>query len=104
MTKGFWLYLLVAAGVTYLVRMLPLVLVKKPIKNTFILSFLHYIPYAVLTVMTVPAVFFATSSWISAAVGVLIAVLLAYRERGLMIVAFGSCAGVLLTEWILSVI
>ena len=65
----FALYLAVMAGVTYLVRMLPLVLVKKKIENVFIRSFLYYVPYAVLAVMTIPAIFFATSSVISAAVG-----------------------------------
>ena len=55
MTENFFIYLLVMAGVTYLVRMLPMVLVKKKITNTFIRSFLYYVPYAVLSVMTVPA-------------------------------------------------
>ncbi|MBO5411276.1 MAG: AzlD domain-containing protein, partial [Clostridia bacterium] len=54
--SNFGIYLLVCAGVTYLVRMLPMVLVKKEIKNRFILSFLYYMPYAVLSVMTVPAI------------------------------------------------
>ena len=63
----FWIYLLVTAGVTYLVRMLPLVLVKGKIRNRFVLSFLHYIPYAVLSVMTIPAIFYATQEPASAA-------------------------------------
>lgn len=102
MTKSFPVYLLVMAGVTYLVRMLPLVLVKKEITNKFILSFLYYIPYAVLTVMTVPAVFYATSSVASAVVGVIVAVILAYFEKSLLTVAFCSCAGVFLTELIMA--
>lgn len=102
MTESFPLYLLVMAGVTYLVRMLPLVLVKKEITNKFILSFLYYIPYAVLTVMTVPAVFYATSSVASAVVGVIVAVVLAYFERSLLTVAFCSCAGVFITELIMT--
>lgn len=104
MTHNFPLYLLVMAGVTYLVRMLPMVLVKKEIKNRFLLSFLYYVPYAVLAVMTVPAVFYATSSVISAVVGVAVAVTLAYFERSLLTVAFGSCVGVFITELILSLI
>ena len=104
MSENFPIYLLVMAGVTYLVRMLPMVLIKKEIQNKFILAFLHYIPYAVLAVMTVPAVFFATSCFPSAVVGVVIAVILAYFERSLLTVAFGSCAGVFLTEWILSLL
>ncbi|MBQ0084539.1 MAG: AzlD domain-containing protein [Clostridiales bacterium] len=97
----FLLYLLTMAGVTYLVRMVPLVLVKKPIKNEFVLSFLHYIPYAVLAVMTVPAVFFATSSVISAAVGVGVALLLAFLEKSLLTVSFCACIGVFVTELIM---
>ena len=57
MEHSFFAYLIVMAGVTYLIRMIPFVLVKEKIKNRFILSFLHYIPYAVLTVMTIPAIF-----------------------------------------------
>lgn len=102
MNKSFLVYLAVMAGVTYLVRMLPLVLVKKQITNKFILSFLHYIPYAVLTVMTMPAVFYATSSVYSAIVGVLVAIVFAYFEKSLLTVAFCSCAGVFVTEAIMS--
>lgn len=100
----FILYLLTMAGVTYLVRMLPLVLVKKPIKNEFILAFLHYIPYAVLAVMTIPAVFFATSSPISAIVGVGVALILAYFEKSLLIVSIFACIGVFITELIMKLI
>ena len=91
----FWLYLLVTAGVTYLIRMLPLVLMKKKITNRFVLSFLHYIPYSVLAVMTVPAMFFATSP-ISAIAGFLTAVLVAYKGKSLLTVAAVACATVLL--------
>ena len=66
MRPDFFIYLAVMAGVTYLVRAVPLILVKKPIKNRFLLSFLHYIPYAVLAAMTVPAIFYATDYFISA--------------------------------------
>lgn len=104
MNGKFLIYLAVMAGVTYLVRMLPMVLIKKEIQNKFILAFLKYIPYAVLAVMTIPAVFFATSSVTSAVVGVLIAVILAYFERSLLTVAFCSCAGVFLTEWIMTLL
>ncbi len=94
----FWIYLLVMAGVTYLVRMLPLVLVKKKIKNAFILSFLHYMPYAVLTVMTVPAIFHATGSIWSAVAGFSVGVVLAYREKGLLTVAICSALTVLVVD------
>lgn len=63
------------AGVTYLVRMLPLVLVRGKIKNRFVRSFLYYVPYSVLTAMTLPGILFSTGSIISAAVGTLVAAL-----------------------------
>ena len=84
---NFLLYLVVMAGVTYLVRMLPLVLVRKKIENRFIRSFLYYVPYSVLSVMTFPAVFFSTGSIVSAVVGTAVAVVLAYRKKSLIIVA-----------------
>ena len=89
------------AGVTYLIRMLPLVLVKKRIHNRFLLSFLYYIPYAVLTVMTVPAVLYATGSIVTAAVGIVAAVALAWRRRSLIVVAAGAVAGVLLAQLVI---
>ena len=97
----FWLYLLVTAGTTYLVRMLPLVLMRKKITNRFVLSFLHYIPYAVLSVMTIPAIFFATGQVLPAAVGFVVAVALAWRDGSLVQVAAASCGAVLLAELIL---
>lgn len=94
-------YLLIMAIVTYLVRMLPLAFFRKKIKSKFIKSFLYYMPYTVLAVMTVPAVFYSTSSVISAAVGVLVAVVLAYFRLGLLRVAVGASAAVLITELIM---
>jgi branched-subunit amino acid transport protein len=94
----FALYLLVTAGVTYLVRMVPMVALKKKIRNRFVLSFLHYIPYAVLSVMTVPAIFYATEQPISAAAGFLVAVFLAWRGKSLLQVAAAACGAVLLVQ------
>lgn len=96
--QKFFVYLLVMAGVTYLVRMIPLVLIKEKIKNKYVLSFLHYIPYTVLSAMTVPACFYATGSPITATVGFCVAIVAALFERSLIQVACLSCAGVLLTE------
>ena len=98
---GFFAYLLVMALVTYLVRMIPLVLVKKRIKNKFLLSFLHYIPYAVLSAMTIPAIFYSTASNISAWIGFIVAVILAYFEKSLLKVAVSACSVVLLCEIII---
>ena len=100
----FLIYLIVAAGTTYLIRMLPLVLIKKKITNRFLVSFLYYIPYAVLSVMTIPAVFYATSSKISALIGTLVGIVAAYLNQSLLKVACLSTLVVFLTECVLSVI
>lgn len=101
MTKYWLLQLSVMAGVTYLVRMLPLVIFRKKIENKFVQSFLYYIPYAVLAAMTFPAVFSSTGGGIvSALVGVAVALLLAFFEKGLVTVALCACAAVFVTEWI----
>ncbi|MBQ3432246.1 MAG: AzlD domain-containing protein [Clostridia bacterium] len=94
-------YLLVMALVTYAVRVIPLVLVKKKIENRFILSFLHYMPYAVLSVMTVPAVFYATGNVYSALVGVIVALILAFFKRSLLLVAASASAAVLAAELVI---
>ena len=94
-------YLLIMALATYLVRMIPLVFFRKKIENKFIRSFLYYMPYTVLSVMTVPAVFYSTSSILSAAVGVFFAVVLAYFKLGLLRVAVGASAAVLVTELVM---
>lgn len=98
MTGRFVLYLLVATAVTYLTRMLPMVLLKKQIKNFFLLSFLHFVPYTVLAVMTIPAVFYATDSVWSAAFGVAVAVVLTLCERSAAFVAVCSCVAVFAAE------
>ena len=96
----FWVYLAVTAGVTYLVRAVPLVLVKGRIKNRFLLSFLHYIPYAVLSAMTVPAIFYATGDTLSAVAGFVVAVMLALMEKSLVQVAAAACGAVLTVQLI----
>lgn len=100
----FFVYLLVMAGVTYLVRAIPMVLIKEKIKNRFVLSFLHYIPYTVLSAMTVPAIFYATDSPVTAAVGFAVAIIAALFERSLVQVAALSCLGVLVTELVMKFI
>ena len=95
------LYTFVMAAVTYLIRMLPFVVFRKPIKNRFIRSFLYYVPYAVLGAMTFPAILYSTSNLISAAVGLAVSVILAWFGRGLLTVAVSACVAVYLTEWIM---
>ena len=98
--QDFFIYLAIMAGVTYLVRMLPFVLIRKKIKNRFVKSFLYYIPYSVLSVMTIPAIFFSTGNLLSAIVGALVAVLLSYREKSLLTVAASASVSVLVVELI----
>lgn len=89
----FWMYLLVMFGVTYFVRVFPFVIFRKKIENKYIRAFLAYIPYTVLGAMTFPAVFYATGSFISAAVGVIAALAAAYREESLFTVAIYASLG-----------
>lgn len=93
-----YLYILVMALTTYLIRAIPLTVLKKPIKNRFIRSFLHYVPTACLTAMTFPAILSATDHMISGAIGLAVAILLALKKKSLIVVAVASCAAVFLTE------
>ena len=87
-------YLIVMAGVTYLIRMLPLTVFRKEIKSRFVRSFLHYVPYAVLGAMTFPDVLYATGSLWTALCGLIVAVVMAWRGRSLLSVAIGACLAV----------
>lgn len=100
MTDNILLYILIMAGVTYLIRMIPLALVKGKITSTFVQSFIYYVPYAVLSAMTIPAIFYSTSSMISAAVGFVVAVVVAYFGKPLLTVALSACGSVLVVELI----
>ncbi|MBQ8159952.1 MAG: AzlD domain-containing protein [Clostridia bacterium] len=99
-------YLLVMAGVTYLVRMLPMTLFRKPIRSRFVKSFLHYVPFAVLTAMTIPDILFSTGytpggdvkSLVCAVVGLLFAIFMAWRKKGLLTVAVTACLAVLAAQ------
>ena len=95
------LYLLVMAGVTYLIRAVPFVVFRKKIRSRFIRSFLAYIPYAVLTAMTVPAIFYSTGDMVTAAVGTAVALVLAYLNCPLIVVALAAAASALLTGFII---
>ena len=102
--KKFFIYLIILAGSTYILRAIPFVAFRNKIENTFVKSFLHYIPYTVLTAMTVPAVFFATDSIPAAAIGFVVAVIFALWDRGLTTVAIVSCLAVFLSETVISFI
>ena len=97
-------YLIAMAVTTYLIRVLPMTIFRKPIKSRFLRSFLYYVPYACLTAMTFPSILTATGSWISGAAALIVAVVLAFLGKSLITVALSSAAAVLLTETILSII
>ena len=99
-----YLYILIMAVTTYLIRALPLTLFKKPIRNQFLKSFLHYVPTACLTAMTFPAILYSTENMVSGACGLAVAVLLALKKKSLIIVAIASCATVFLTEQLLGLL
>ena len=98
----FAIYLLVMAGVTYLIRMIPLVFFKEKIKNQFVISFLYYVPYAVLSAMVVPAIFYASGNIISGAIGFAVALAVAIFKPNLALVASCSCVSVLICEVIMN--
>ena len=97
-------YIATMAITTYLIRMLPLTLFRKPIRSRFIRSFLHYVPYACLTAMTFPAILTSTASVISGGAALIVAVWLALRDKSLLVVALGSSAAVFVTEILLSML
>ena len=94
-------YLAVMAGVTYLIRMLPLTVFRKEIKSRFVMSFLHYVPYAVLGAMTIPDVLYSTGNIGTALVGLAVAVVLAWRGKGLLTVAIAACVAVAAAQLVL---
>lgn len=94
----FFIYLFICAGVTYLIRMIPFVLCRGKLDNQFIRSFLFYVPYAVLGAMTFPAIFTSTGSVVSGMAGTIVALVLAYRKKGLLQVAVGACVAAFLME------
>jgi len=87
----------IMAGITYLIRVLPISIFQKEITSVFIQSFLYYVPYAVLAALTFPAIFSATGDYLSSIVGTIVALVLAYFDRGLVIVALGAVIGALIT-------
>lgn len=91
------IYILLMAGVTYLIRMLPFTLFRRKITSRFFRSFLHYIPYAVLSAMTIPAIFYSTGSVPTAIAGTITAVVLAFFRKPLIVVALSASAVALIT-------
>ena len=95
------IYILVMAGVTYLIRMIPFTLFRRKVRSRFLRSFLHYIPYAVLSAMTIPAIFYSTNSIPTAIAGTIVALVLSYFKKPLIVVALAASAAALITGFIL---
>lgn len=96
-----WLYIAVMALATYTVRVLPMTLIKKPIRNRFFRSFLYYVPYVTLAIMTFPAIAQATEYPIAGALALLVGIVIAWFGASLFTVAVSCCGVVLITEWII---
>lgn len=98
MTANTYIYIFIMAGVTFAIRVLPLTLIRKQIKNRFLQSFLYYVPYVTLAVMTFPAILNATQSPISGLLALLVGVVAAWLGAGLFKVAVSCCVVVLVAE------
>lgn len=94
-------YMLVMALVTYAIRMLPFAFIKKKVKSKFIRSFLYYVPYAVLSAMTFPAIFYSTGDVLTAVIGSVIALVLAFFRLPLIVVALAAVASAFLSGYII---
>ena len=97
-------YILTMAVTTYLIRVVPLTVFRKPIRSRFLRSFLHYVPYACLTAMTFPAILTSTATILSGAAALIVAVVLAYRGKSLLTVSVAASAAVMITEWALLIV
>lgn len=98
MNYNIWIYLLIMAVVTYLIRMLPLTLIRKEIKNKTVRSFLYYVPYVTLAVMTFPAIISATGNQWTGIAGFVTALVMAYKGQGLFKVSVAACVVVFILE------
>ncbi len=96
-----WIAILVAAAVSYGIRVLPLTLIRRPIRSVFLRSFLYYVPYVTLAVMTFPAIVQATDKLAAGVAALLVGVGIAWRRGSLITVAAACCAVVFLLEAVL---
>lgn len=97
-------YIFTMALTTYLIRVIPLTLFRKPIRSRFLKSFLHYVPYACLTAMTFPSILTSTATIFSGAAALAVAVILAYRGKSLLTVSLAASATVMVTEFLLTIV
>lgn len=101
MTRNIWIYILISFAVSYLIRVLPLTLIRKPFKNRFLKSFLFYVPYITLAVMTFPAIVFSTQTPVAGIAALVVGIVVAFLGGGLFSVASVCCAVVFILEWFL---
>ena len=99
-----YLYIFTMALTTYLIRVLPLTIFRKPIRSRFLRSFLHYVPYCCLTAMTFPAILTSTASILSGAAALIVGIVLAYKGKSLLTVSVAASAAVMLTEFLLQIV
>lgn len=98
------LYILVMAGITYLLRMLPMTLVKSKIRSRFLQSFIFYVPYAVLSAMTIPAIFYCTEELFPSLLGLAVGIAVAFFGGKLIVVAVSASAAVLIGELLMMIL
>lgn len=98
MNHNAYIYIFTAALVSYLIRVIPLTIFRKPIKNRFIKSFLYYVPYVTLAIMTFPAIIQTTESYIPGLIALIVGIIISYFGAGLFPVACVCCAIVFITE------
>ncbi len=101
MKQNIWIYILVSALVSYLIRVTPLALIRREITNRTLRSFLYYVPYVTLAVMTFPAITEATQSPLAGLLALAAGAVLAWRGGSLFLVAVACCVVVFVSEWIL---
>ena len=98
MTHNIYIYILIMGGISYLIRVLPMTLIRKPLKNRFLQSFLYYVPYVTLAVMTFPAILHSTQSPVSGALALVVGIIAAWCGAGLLPVAVICCVVVFIAE------
>lgn len=101
MSHNVYIYIFIMAGVTYAIRVLPLTLIRRPIKSRFLQSFLFYVPYITLAVMTFPAILDATQTPLAGGIALIAGIVLAWLGFGLFPVSITCCGIVLIAEWLL---
>ena len=102
MSNNISIYILIMAFATYLVRAIPMTVIRGEIKNPFLKSFLHYVPYATISSMILPDILFCTASIVSAVAGLIVALYFSYKEKDLIVVSFFACLAVFIADKIMS--